>query len=127
MRDKVQPGDLGFSGDGKVDGVFQLSLLSGSLSATVTSLELKINAPLGVWNTQSSDAYWALGVASSLDGALLNPSGGINTNLTAGQSVMLFGSNSETTYFKPGQSYTLTVKLNDGSSKTATVTIQAGL
>ncbi len=123
VRDKVQPGDLGFSGDGKVDGVFQLSLLAGSSSATVTSLELRVSSPNGVWNTQTSDSFWALGVASTLDSALLNPNGGINTNFSAGQSVMLFASNSGTTFFNPGQTYTATIRLSDGTTKTANVSI----
>jgi len=46
---------------------------------TVTALRLDSNAP-GIWDTTTENIWWALGVATSLDGALLNAPGTMAVN-----------------------------------------------
>ena len=67
--DRVGQGEFALNADGKLDGVFTVTLNTGSGNRTVTRLQLT-NTPGGVWNTQGGDGYWSLGAAASVANAL---------------------------------------------------------
>src|SRR5215831_15434475 len=92
LRDRVGQGDTALAPDGAADGTMTLTF-SASGGKTITALQLS-NGINGSWDTTAPNAAWVLGVASSLDGALLNnPSTmAINTTLPDGGSVTLFAS-----------------------------------
>src|SRR5204863_5614841 len=68
LRDVVGGGDTALAADGAADATMTLTL---SAARTVTALQLS-NGIGGVWDTTAPNASWVLGVASSLNGALLN-------------------------------------------------------
>ena len=72
VRDRVGQNNLALAADGALDGVLTATL-SASGGRTVTGLQLQSTGP-GTWDTDGSNWYWALGVATTLDGALLNNS-----------------------------------------------------
>jgi hypothetical protein len=100
--------------------------LTATLSApggrTVTGLRLDSSQP-GVWDTDGGSGYWVLGVASSLDGALLNAAGIMAVNFTVanGGSFVLFASDYQGTEFLSGNTLTLTATFSDGTSATAAI------
>src|SRR5438874_3494958 len=70
LRDKVGGGDTARTGDGALDGTLTMTM-SATGGRTVTALRLS-NGIGGVWDTVSPNGSWLLGVATSLDGPLLN-------------------------------------------------------
>jgi hypothetical protein len=121
LRDKVGRGNGATSADGALDGTFTLTLASGG-PRTLTGLEFR-NSPGGVWDTQAATVYWTLGVANSLDSALLNPADNVSTSLANGGSVILFAADSNNSMFKSGVSFTVTATFADGTSATAATTV----
>src|ERR1043166_6539122 len=125
LRDRVGQGDASLSPDGKPDGVFTVTLIPGSGNRTLTQLKLT-NSPGGVWNTQSPDGFWSLGVASTLDTALLNSSNdSVNISLSEGSSLKIFAADFQNAMFVNGTSFTLTASFADGTSANANLTISA--
>jgi len=95
---------------------------TGSGTRTVTKLELR--ASTGVWDTAGA-TNWALGAVASLDGALLNASNGaVSFGVTDGGVVYLFAADPSSA-FATGTSFTLTANFADGTTATATTTVQA--
>ena len=117
LRDKVGQGDTALGADGAADGTMTLTLNAVG-GKTITALQLS-NGINGSWDTTAPNAPWVLGVASSLDGALLNnPSPmAINTTLPDGGSVTLFASDYNGGQgFAAGLTLTVTAIFSDGTS-----------
>jgi hypothetical protein len=123
LRDRVGPSSTALAPDGALDGTLTATL-SASGGRTVTSLRLDSNAP-GVWDTTSATGYWVLGVAASLDGALLNAPGtmAVNVPVADGGSFVVFAADYLNSEFQPGRTLTLTATFADGSTATATTTV----
>jgi hypothetical protein len=126
-RDRVGQADNAFAADGLYDGVFTVTLQTGSGNRTVTSLDLQASNGTH-WNTAVGDGLWALGAAASPDAALLNngSTGAVNFPVTDGASFNLFvadsGSNQLLT---PGTVLTLRATFADGTNATVSATITA--
>jgi thermitase len=118
-RDRVGQGASALASDGVLDGTFFLTLAPGAGSRTITQLDLRRANESGVWDTVWTNYYWSLGVADSLDGALLNgPGGTVSFTLGAGGSVALFAADAGG-LFAPGSSFTITATFSDGSTAIA--------
>jgi hypothetical protein len=125
LRDRVGQGETALGPDGAPDGTLTATLSAGG-GRTVTALRLDSNAP-GVWDTTSGNIWWALGVAPSLDGALLNAPGtmAVTFPVAGGGSFVLFASDYLGTEFLAGRTLTLTATFSDGSTAIATTTVPA--
>src|SRR5206468_3043888 len=126
LRDKVGGGDTARGPDGSPDGTLTLSL-SAPGGRTVTALLLQ-NGIGGSWDTTAGNGIWLLGVATSLDGALLNNAAtmAVNTLVPDGGSVRLFASDYNGGLgFSAGLTLTVTVSFSDGTSAQATTTTPA--
>lgn len=123
LRDRVGQGDTALAPDGALDGTLTATL-SASGGRTVTGLRLDSNAPK-TWDTTSEDGWWVLGVATALDGALLNALGtmAMNFPVADGGSFVLFASDYQAGEFLPGRTLTLTATFARGSTATATTTL----
>src|SRR5215471_16691221 len=123
LRDRVGQGNIALAPDGVPDGTFTVTL-SATGGRTVTGLRLDSNAP-GTWDTSSSTVFWVLGVAPSLDAAVINASSTMAVNFTVadGGSFVIFAADYQGTEFLTGRTLTLTATFSDGSSATATTTI----
>jgi hypothetical protein len=122
VRDKVGGGDTFLGPDGAADGTITL-MLSAAGGRTITTLTLG-NGIGGVWDTIAPNSYWVLGVARSLDEALLNDPMTMAANVLVadGGLLTLFASD----YlggmgFASGRTLTVTATFSDGTSATATV------
>jgi hypothetical protein len=126
LRDRVGQGNLALAADGALDGTLTATLNAGG-GRTITGLTLQSNAP-GTWDTEAGTVYWVLGVAPSLDGALLNSSSTMRVNFAVadGGSFVVFASDLNGSEFVPGNALTLTVTFADGSSLTASTTVGSG-
>src|SRR5436309_12366076 len=83
--------------------------LSAAGGRTVTALQLS-NGIGGTWDTTAPNAAWVLGVAPSLDGALLNNATtmAVNAAVADGGSLMLFASDyNGGVGFAPGRKLTV--------------------
>src|SRR5262249_33742552 len=124
--DKVGANGSAPSPDGAVDGTFQVTLGVGSGARTVTRLELRRSDGNGIYDTDPATTFWALGVATSLDGALLNTGGGaVNFPVAEGSGFYVFASDAGSGLFSSGVSFTLTARFSDGTTSSATVTLPA--
>ena len=70
VRDRVSQGNRGLGADGALDGTLKV-WLSAPGGRTITRLQLQSSAP-GTWDTDNTTSAWVLGVATTLDSALLN-------------------------------------------------------
>jgi subtilisin family serine protease len=123
VRDRVGQGSTALAPDGRLDGVFSLTLGAGSGERVITFLELGRTAG-GLWDTSWTTGAWALGAARSLDGALLNGgNASVAFSLAEGATVQLFAADTATTLFGSGSTFTIRVGLADGSSASVTVTL----
>ena len=89
LRDRVGTNNIALAPDGALDGTLTLTL-SAAGGKTVTGLQLQSSAGGGLWDTSSATGYWALGVATSLDGprqSLVIDETGVRTG-TLGDAVM---------------------------------------
>jgi hypothetical protein len=120
--DRVGQGDAALGADGKPDGVFTVSLVSGG-NRTITSLDLRRSNPRAGWDTEPNKA-WVLGAADTLNGPLHNnPSNGtrVSFGLLEGGSFKIFASDN-VGLFADGANFTLTVRFIDGTMATANAT-----
>ena len=127
LRDKVGGGDTALGGDGAADATMTLTL-SAAGGKTVTGLQLQ-NGIGGVWDT-TPNISWVLGVASSLDGALLNnaTTTAVNTFMPDGGSLTLFASDYNNGQgFAAGLTLIVTATFSDGTSAQATAVTPAGV
>ena len=124
LRDRVSRSNTTLAGDNLLDGTFQMTLQPGSNPRTVTRLDLRRSGTINLWDTNPSTAAWIVGVSASLDGALLNAStGAIQIALADGGSVYVFASDPGSA-FVGGAIFVLTAQFADGTSASASVTIQ---
>jgi len=123
LRDRVGPGNTALGPDGTPDGTMTVTL-SAAGGRTVTGLRLDSTGP-GTWDTSSSNPWWVLGVATSLDGPLLNASGSMAVNFPVadGGSFVLFASDHPNMEFIPGRTLTVTATFSDGTTATASTTV----
>jgi hypothetical protein len=123
LRDRVGQSETALGSDGALDGTLTATLAATG-GRTVTALRLDSDAP-GIWDTTSGNGWWALGVAPSLDGALLNAPGTMTVNFPVpdGGTFVLFASDYLATEFLPGRTLTLTATFADGSTVTAVTTV----
>jgi len=123
LRDRVGQSTVGLGPDGALDATFTATL-SAAGGRTITRLQLESNAP-GSWDTQAPTAAWALGVASTLDGALVNDPTTMAVNFTVpdGGSFYLFAADYADIEFVSRVTLTLTALFSDGSSATVTLTV----
>jgi glucose/arabinose dehydrogenase len=93
----------------------------------VTALRLHSSAP-GNWDTSNTTSYWVLGVARSLDGALLNTPGtmAVNFPVADGGTFVLFASDYQGKEFLPGRTLTFTATFADGSSASTAAAVPSG-
>jgi len=123
----VGQGETALGPDGTPDGTLTVTL-SASGGRTVTALRLDGDyAPApGLWLTNSpGTTHYVLGVAPTLDGAMLNAPGTMAVNFAVpdGGSFVLFAADWENTGFQPGRTLTLTASFADGSTATTTITV----
>ena len=125
VRDRVGQGNTALAADGAMDGTLTATL-SGSGGRTVTGLTLQSTGP-GTWDTNGGTAYWALGVAATLDGALLNhtATAAVNFAVADGGTFVLFASDYAGIEFVSGATLTLTATFSDGTTAAATTTVGA--
>jgi hypothetical protein len=125
VRDRVGQGNTALAADGAIDGSLTATL-SASDGRTVTGLTLQSTGP-GTWDTDGASAYWVLGVAATLDGALLNnpTTAAVNFAVTDGGTFVLFASDAGGVEFVAGATLTLTATFSDGTTATATTTVAA--
>jgi hypothetical protein len=118
-RDRVGQGNGARAPDGALDGTFVLTLAPSSGARTITQLELRRTGAGGVWDTEPTSAFWVLGVATSLDGPLLNTSSAaVTVPLAPGGTAVLFAADTAG-LFAPGSEFTLTATFADGSTASA--------
>src|SRR5262249_4451028 len=123
LRDRVGPGNTALAPDGALDGTLTATV-SGAGGRTITTLRLDSDGP-GIWDTSSATQFWALAVAPSLDGAVLNAPDTMAVNLPVanGASFVLFAADYQNLEFLPGRTLTLTATFSDGTTATAVTTV----
>jgi hypothetical protein len=123
LRDRVGQSSVALGADGALDGTLTVTL-SAAGGRTITSLQLQSSAP-GSWDTDGGTGAWVLGVASTLDGPLLNDPGTMSINFTVadGGSFRLFAADWANIEFVPGATLTVTAAFSDGWSARGSVTV----
>jgi hypothetical protein len=123
LRDRVGQGDMALAPDGVLDGTLTVTLNAPG-GRTVTGLRLDSDAP-GTWDTTSGNGSWVLGVATTLDEALLNApwTMAVNVPVADGGSFVVFASDYQASEFLPGRTLTLTATFSDGSTAAAVTTV----
>jgi len=123
LRDRVGQAEFALHADGQSDGVFTMKLNPGSGARAITRLYLTNNLG-GVWNTEAPDIFWALGVATGLDAALINASDDSLGNSAAEVSTLkLFAADYHQRMYSSGVVFTLTAQFSDGSSASASAIV----
>ena len=125
LRDRVGSSNLGRGVDGAPDGTFTVTLAAAG-GRTLTRLALQSDAP-GSWDTDVATSTWLLGVATSLDGPLINDpvTMAVNFAVPDGGSFQLFAADWTGIEFLPGTTLTVTAVFSDGTSTTASVAVPA--
>src|SRR5207302_1270357 len=102
LRDRVGQGNLTLGADGVLDGTFTVTLTATG-GRTITGLLLQSSAP-GSWDTDATTGAWALGMAATLDTALLNDPGttAVNVAVADGGTFYLFAADWANIEFVPG-------------------------
>jgi hypothetical protein len=126
IRDRVGQGNLALAPDGADDGTLTVTLqMSGG--GTVTALQLLSypTNPIGVWDTDDSNTFYALGASATLDGPLLNDSGnsGVNFFVADGGSFVIFGSDLQDMEFLSGNTLILVAFFSDATKLSAQAVI----
>jgi subtilase family protein len=122
LRDRVGQSNMALAADGAFDGTLT-ARLSASGGRTVTKLTLQSTRP-GSWDTDGGTPFWALGVATSLDGPLLNdPTAAVNFTVADGGTFVVFASDYQSIEFAPGATLTLTATFSDGTTATGVATV----
>ena len=120
QRDRVGAGNTARAADGRLDATLTVRLQGGG--RTVTSVKLEGTAP-DLWDTESGTGAWLLGVATTLDGSLLNNSStmAVNFAVADGGTFVIFAS--QTASFSSGRVVRVTTRFSDGTTATASTTI----
>jgi len=125
IRDRVGQTPTSLGSDGNADGVVSVTVQGGS--GTITDLFMQSSEHPGYWKL-GIPPYWILGVASTLDGPLLNDPTTMKVSLAvqAGDSFLCFMGDSVNyglPNFDSGATLALVATFSDGSTATGTVTI----
>jgi hypothetical protein len=101
-----------------------MATLRAAGGRTITALRLDSNGP-GTWDTSSATEFWALAVAPSLDGAVLNTPDtmAVSFPVADGGSFVLFAADYQNIEFLPGRTLTLTAIFSDGTTAIAETTV----
>src|SRR5207248_8074479 len=120
LRDRVSQGSRALGADGALDGTLTVSL-SAPGGRTITRLQLQSSAP-GTWDTDTTTSAWVLGVATTLDGALLNDPAtmAVNFRVADGDGFQLFAADWADVEFVPGTTLTVTATFSDGTTASGT-------
>src|SRR5436190_9831194 len=120
IRDRVGQGNLGLGADGALDGTFSV-WLSAPGGRTITRLQLRSSTP-DTWDTDTTTSAWVLGVATTLDGALLNDPAtmAVNFRVADGDGFQLFAADWADVEFVPGTTLTVTATFSDGTTASGT-------
>jgi hypothetical protein len=123
LRDRVGQSNLQLGADGALDGTLSVTL-SASGGRTITRLTLQSSAP-GTWDTDGATSAWALGVAATLDGPLLNDPGTTGVDFTVGDggSFRLFAADWADIEFVPGTTLGVTAAFSDGTTARTSITV----
>ena len=125
LRDRVGGGDTALAPDGAADATITLTL-SAPGGRTVTAVQLS-NGIGGLWDTISPNSSWVIGVAPTVDAALVNnpTTMAVNAFVADGGSLVLFASDyGGGQGFAPGRTLTVTVTFSDGTSLAGTAVTQ---
>lgn len=123
VRDRVSQNETTLSSDGMADGAFTVTFSTGTAGRTVTSMRLERNDGINAWDTFPNNGTWALGLAGTLDGGLLNSSNGaVNLNVTEGAAFKIFVSDTSA-LFGPAATFTLNVNFSNGSVARSTIVL----
>jgi hypothetical protein len=124
IRDRVGQNEFALNPDGQLDGVFTVTLNTGSGNRTVSRLQLNRAGPIGIWDTQGGDGFWSLGAATTLDTTLLNAANdSVNFAVTEGSSFKIFAADYLGQMFVPGSGFTVNVNFADGSTAIQNLTL----
>jgi len=125
LRDRVGQSSVALGADGALDSTLTVTL-SATGGRTITRVQLQSNAP-GTWDTDTARNAWVVGVARTLDGALLNDPATMAVNFAVpdGGSFQLFAADWAGIEFLPGTTLTITAVFSDGTSTRASVTVPA--
>jgi len=120
-RDGVGQSSGASKGDGKADGTL-VATITGA-SGNIVALTLQSSSG-GLWDTDTASAPWFLGVASVLDGSLLNNAwSALNVPVSGGGSFYLIASDDAGRHFASGNMLTLTAMFSDGTTATAVTVV----
>jgi hypothetical protein len=119
LRDRVGQGDTALGPDGAPDGTLTATLKATG-GRTITALRLDSSGP-GIWDTTGGNIFFVLGVATALDGPLLNAPGtmAVNFPVADGGSFVVFAADYQNMEFLSGRTLTLTATFSDGSTAVA--------
>ena len=122
-RDRVGQDNIALGGDGVLDGTLTATLNTGG-GRTVTGLQL-LSSTGGTWETDLVSQHWVLGMATTLDGPLLNDprTTALNVPVADGGSFVVFAADYDNWLFPPGTTLTLTATFADGSSVSGVATV----
>src|SRR5207302_2239788 len=126
LRDRVGQGNTALAADGALDATLTATL-TGAAGRAVTRVRLQSGGQ-GLWDTDSGTIDWALGVAGTLDGPLLNnpTTMAVNFSVADGGTFSIFASEyPPMPQFVGGATLTLTATLADGTTATASTTVPA--
>jgi glucose/arabinose dehydrogenase len=123
LRDSVGQGNIALAADGEPDGTLTATLSAGG-GRTITRLSLQSSGP-GLWDTDGTTPYWALGVATTVDGPLVNDlrTAAVNLAVPDGGTFVVFAADYAGSEFVSGATLTLTATFSDGMTATATTTV----
>jgi hypothetical protein len=122
LRDRVGQGNTALSPDGARDGTLTVTL-NATGGRTITGLRLE-SLKRGIWDTNASSPYWALAVAATLDGVLMNNASSMAVKFTVpnGGRFALFASDVGDVEFAAGTTLTVWATFSDGTTATGTIT-----
>src|ERR1043166_97656 len=124
ITDRVGQGEFARNPDGQLDGVFTVTLNTGSGDRVINRLDLVRNNGDGVWNTNPGDVFWVLGAAGTELSALLNGSDDrVSFPVSDGGTFKIFAADFQNRMFTGGSTFVLTASFSDGTTATASITI----
>jgi hypothetical protein len=106
-----------------MDGTLTATLIGPTRTVKQMVLDAS-GAGSGRWDTIPSNGYWALAVATDLDGALLNAANGSVSFDIGNGSFAVFGTDYFNSKFVAGTTLTLTVTFTDNTVVIASATTQ---
>src|ERR1043166_3331639 len=112
--DRIGQGEFARTPDGQLDGVFTVTLNTGSGNRFVTRVDVVRNNGDGIWNTNPGDGFWILGAATNETALLYNgATDSVNFLLMEGSTFKIFASDLQNRMFTPGSNFVVTVSFGD--------------